>query len=348
MPAAAKLSLLVILVSILECSFVGAVANHQGGRSASTRSRTVPQEENVDTKHSGDETIADIVTRVRRWQMIKNALPPDKLPFVSLAYAQSLDGCVAVVDSSNELSSNLPLSGEESLLLTHGLRSIHDAILVGGNTFAVDNPRLSIRLWPHKKKSREKNGNHTYQPKPVVLDTELTSLRILLSKHGGEGIRAQNPIICCAQDVFDDINHESDGSLFRGADILPCKRDTASSKGLDLGDVLKQLRERRGIKSVMVEGGAATLAAFANKRYVDCICITIAPKLIGGRRGVSAFGGFAVNSMNSGDEHDGNDGKSSISSWCNFDVNDNRSEAMFISGIGSDCIFLAKWPKYVE
>jgi hypothetical protein len=172
------------------------------------------------------------------------------------------------------------------------------------------------------------------------------SLQRLLSKYGSEGICAQNPIICCAQDVFDDMARQSDGSLFSGADILPCKRDTTSSKGLDLGDVLKQLRERRGIQSVMVEGGATILASFANKGYVDCVCITIAPKLIGGRRGVNAFEGYAANSMNSGNKY-GN-GNSSISSWCNFDVDANRSEAMFISGIGSDCIFLAKWPKYTE
>ncbi|CAM9947983.1 unnamed protein product, partial [Hapterophycus canaliculatus] len=34
------------------------------------------------------------------------------------------------------------LSGSESRTMTHGLRSIHDAILVGAGTVRQDNPRF--------------------------------------------------------------------------------------------------------------------------------------------------------------------------------------------------------------
>jgi 3,4-dihydroxy 2-butanone 4-phosphate synthase/GTP cyclohydrolase II len=47
-------------------------------------------------------------------------------PFVTLSYAQSLDGCI-----SARAGEALPLSGQQSLTLTHQLRAMHDAILVG-------------------------------------------------------------------------------------------------------------------------------------------------------------------------------------------------------------------------
>lgn len=46
-------------------------------------------------------------------------------PFITLTYAQSVDGSI-----SAEGGAPLPLSGPESLQMTHHLRAMHDAILV--------------------------------------------------------------------------------------------------------------------------------------------------------------------------------------------------------------------------
>ena len=50
---------------------------------------------------------------------------PRRRPFVTLTWAQSLDGCIAAADGSP-----VALSGARSLLMTHGLRAVHDAVLV--------------------------------------------------------------------------------------------------------------------------------------------------------------------------------------------------------------------------
>mmetsp|Transcript_10584 Transcript_10584/g.17547 ORF Transcript_10584/g.17547 Transcript_10584/m.17547 type:complete len:326 (-) Transcript_10584:95-1072(-) len=276
-----------------------------------------------------DSAIVDILSKIRAWQEGVDSHQTDALgkSFITLTYAQSVDGCVAAIDSkTGETSSNLPLSGKSSLRLTHGLRSIHDAVLVGGTTFAVDNPRLNVRMWPREDVGDELNRRH--QPRPVVLDTELKSLLRLREENAGD-IRAQNPIVCCAQDVFDAIKDQSHMSFTSGVDILPCKRE-AGGRGLDLEDVLTKLRKQRRICSVMVEGGASTLSAFANKGLVHCICVTIAPKLIGGRVGLNAFAAYE------------SCGKGSMP-WCDFDFG--GSDCEFVPGIGSDCIFLARWPK---
>ena len=63
------------------------------------------------------------------------------LPFVTLAYAQSLDGSIA-----GETGKPLRLSGSESMHMTHLLRAWHDSILVGVGTVVADDPSLTVRL----------------------------------------------------------------------------------------------------------------------------------------------------------------------------------------------------------
>ncbi|MGG5172780.1 bifunctional diaminohydroxyphosphoribosylaminopyrimidine deaminase/5-amino-6-(5-phosphoribosylamino)uracil reductase RibD [Pseudarthrobacter sp. J1738] len=62
-------------------------------------------------------------------------------PFVTLHIAQTLDGRIAAADGTSQW-----ISSPESLRDNHQTRQLIDAILVGSNTVAVDNPRLNARL----------------------------------------------------------------------------------------------------------------------------------------------------------------------------------------------------------
>lgn len=149
-------------------------------------------------------------------------------PFVTCAYAQTLDGMIAAKGchegEASTATSNLLLSSPESMMLTHHLRGMHDAILVGGSTFLLDQPRLNVRL--PATAAAEPNacgGGMTEHPMPIVLDTHLNCLQRLLfdkiitaSSAADESsstaadkdaalpeislqrIRAHNPIICCS------------------------------------------------------------------------------------------------------------------------------------------------------
>ena len=77
-------------------------------------------------------------------------------PFVTLSYAQSVDGSIAARPGQP-----LALSGALSMTLTHQLRAAHDAILVGIGTVLADNPRLTVRLVEGKN------------PQPIVADSRL-------------------------------------------------------------------------------------------------------------------------------------------------------------------------------
>jgi diaminohydroxyphosphoribosylaminopyrimidine deaminase/5-amino-6-(5-phosphoribosylamino)uracil reductase len=48
---------------------------------------------------------------------------------------------------------------------------------------------------------------------------------------------------------------------------------------------------RRGMRSLMVEGGSELLGAFLAARLVDVVALYRAPLLLGGREGVPSFGG---------------------------------------------------------
>jgi riboflavin-specific deaminase-like protein len=214
-----------------------------------------------------DSATAKVLETIGKW---KRGIHRNERPFVTLTFAQSLDGKIALYtgDSKNQTSSNFPISGPESLVMTHGLRSIHDAILVGGRTLSTDNPRLSNRLW--------KPSQH--QPRPVVLDTHLSHVRRVKT------IRAKNLIICCSHEAA-AAYRQGDCGISTSFDLLPCPLVDGR---LDLSYILSELRKEYAIESLMVEGGSQVLSMFMERELVDCLCVTIAPKLFGGN-GLSAY-----------------------------------------------------------
>ena len=181
-------------------------------------------------------------------------------PFVTLSYAQSLDGSIAI-DSGSACS----LSSERALRLTHFLRSQHDALLVGINTVLADDPQLNVR-------------HHAGDdPQPVVLDK---TLRFPLNARLLE-VGAKKPVII----TTDEAPPERIAELSeRGAKVLVTGRNESGM--VDLDATLKLLLGL-GLRSIMVEGGGAVINCFLRDRLVDYCVITVTPKLIGGFKAVS-------------------------------------------------------------
>lgn len=184
-------------------------------------------------------------------------------PFVTLSYAQSLDGCI-----SGRPGESLALSGRQSLRLTHQLRAAHEAILVGIGTVFSDNPRLNVRLV---------NGAN---PRPVIVDSQL---RLPLDCNLVR-LESRTPWIVTLENPDPDRRQALEGA---GARILEVPGNDRGQ--VDLTVMLEMLADL-GINSLMVEGGARIITSFLLGRLADYIVLTVAPVLVGGLRAVSDLG----------------------------------------------------------
>lgn len=183
------------------------------------------------------------------------AAPGPRYPFVTLSYAQSIDGSIAARPSRP-----FALSSEESFDMTHLLRSRHDALLVGINTVLTDDPRLTVRRCA---------GDN---PRPVVLDSRLrfpVDARLLTHPD-------RYPLILTTEHAEATEIRRLEA---RGAEIRVLPMDGADQ--VDLDAALRCLADM-GIGTLMVEGGAGVIGSFLRQRLVDHCVITVVPRLIGG------------------------------------------------------------------
>lgn len=182
-------------------------------------------------------------------------------PFVTLTYAQSLDGSI-----SSPSGAPLTISGSDALTFTHRLRAVHDAILVGIGTVVADDPRLTVR---------RTDGDH---PQPVVLDTDLRFPRnaSLLSSPGPAPIIATNE----AASEERQIRLENEGARVVR---LPCAED-----GVCVEALLDHLAEH-DFRSLMVEGGSEVITSFLRQQLVNHVILTMDPMFVGGRSAVQGL-----------------------------------------------------------
>jgi diaminohydroxyphosphoribosylaminopyrimidine deaminase/5-amino-6-(5-phosphoribosylamino)uracil reductase len=66
-------------------------------------------------------------------------------PYVTLKWAQTIDGFIGRSDEQNHLYKSI--SNSLSNILVHQLRASHQAILIGNVTANFDNPKLNVRHW---------------------------------------------------------------------------------------------------------------------------------------------------------------------------------------------------------
>jgi GTP cyclohydrolase II len=212
------------------------------------------------------QSTADVVAQVLDDVTVteRARVEPSARPFVTLAWAQSIDGSIAL-----EAGRALTLSGAESLALTHAVRASHDAILVGIETVLADDPQLSVRHWPGRS------------PAPVVLDSRLRTppdARMLARSQVGRAVR-----IACTEGADEA---RVPALADRGAHVL---RLPAWPNGwVDLAALLDALGAA-GIRRLMVEGGARVLTSFLRAGLGDYAVVTVAPRFLGGLAAVGAL-----------------------------------------------------------
>jgi 3,4-dihydroxy 2-butanone 4-phosphate synthase/GTP cyclohydrolase II len=188
--------------------------------------------------------------------------PPADRPYVVLKYAQTLDGRIATAGGDSKW-----ISGEEERALSHALRAACDAVMVGVGTVLCDDPRLTVRLVPGAS------------PLRVVLDSTLRTPSSALLLDGGP------PTLVLTTDRATEDDRLRVRATGAGICVLP-----PGPGGVDLVAGLRELR-RRGVRSLLVEGGARVITSLLGAGLVDRAVIGTAPRIIGtGKEAVGDLG----------------------------------------------------------
>jgi riboflavin-specific deaminase-like protein len=142
------------------------------------------------------------------------------------------------------------------------MRALSDAIIVGAETIAADDPKLTTRLVAGES------------PVRVVLDPR----RRLRTDYEVFNDGAAPTLLICARERLQGVRERHGQAAVLGV---------ASSNGrLDLAAVLRCLWQR-SLFVTFVEGGGLTVSAFAQARLLDRLQIAVAPLVIGrGRPGL--------------------------------------------------------------
>ncbi|NPB06808.1 MAG: bifunctional diaminohydroxyphosphoribosylaminopyrimidine deaminase/5-amino-6-(5-phosphoribosylamino)uracil reductase RibD [Aquificae bacterium] len=178
-------------------------------------------------------------------------------PFVTLKWAQTLDGKLATSEGKSKW-----ITSEESRKLAHALRREATAVLVGVGTVLKDDPLLTVRLVPTER-----------QPVRVVLDPQL---RIPLDSKLVKDKSAPTWVLTATE------SEKTKALREEGVKIVLVKEFT-------LPQVLKKLKELE-VVHLLVEGGAETLTAFLREGLFDRIALFMSPRFFGEGIGIGALG----------------------------------------------------------
>ena len=185
-------------------------------------------------------------------------------PYVALKYAMTADGRIATVTGASKW-----ITGEKAREHAHRLRNRYAAILVGKNTVRSDDPMLNCRL----------PGG--VNPLRIVLDSRLW---IPLESRLVQTAREIPLLVVCGGQA----SAEKKGQLERlGAEVLSIP---GSDGRTDLAALVDELG-RRGVDSLLIEGGSQVHYSALNAGIVNHIYSYVAPKIFGGEKALGPVSG---------------------------------------------------------
>jgi diaminohydroxyphosphoribosylaminopyrimidine deaminase/5-amino-6-(5-phosphoribosylamino)uracil reductase len=217
----------------------------------------------------------DLIDNFRTWQTTP-------LPYTLLKLAGTLDGRIATRTGHSQW-----ISSPETRRRVHDLRRSVQAVIVGGNTFYQDNPKLTCRL--------EGDPDSLPQPLAVVVSSRLPeagAAQYLLQK------RPESTLFWTTAAAA--VSPKAEALRRLGVRVIglrstpkPNARSTGTRAELDLAEGLIYLRRELGCFHALCEGGGHLGLSFLEKGLIRELHLHLAPKILGDAEAVPLFAGRA-------------------------------------------------------
>jgi len=188
-------------------------------------------------------------------------------PKIILSAAITLDGKIG------QKNKHIVLSSKTDKIRVHKLRSKSDAILVGKNTVEQDDPLLTVRY------AKGKN------PIRIILDSHGTI------KNNSRIIKTckRVPTIIVTSEIISKPNLNRLRKL--PVDVIICGKNQ-----VNLTKLLPVL-SKKGIKTVLLEGGGTLNRSFLKNNLIDEMIIALTPYVLGSKNTVNLFEGISFPSL---------------------------------------------------
>ncbi len=167
-------------------------------------------------------------------------------PFVIAQLGQSLDGRIATVTGESKW-----INGRGALDHVHHLRAIVDGVVVGACTAIADDPMLTVRRVSGRNPAR------------IVIDPSgrVPAAARCLASDGARRIVVSGREMRCED----------------GVEVIPLPCVDGKIRCEDIVGALFS----RGLRRLLIEGGAATVSAFIGAGAIDRLHVLVAPLVIG-------------------------------------------------------------------
>ena len=223
-------------------------------------------------KNAGLEVTTDVlIDESRELNEIYIKDVSTRRPFVNVLTAMSLDGKTATAMGDSQ-----GITGPESREFVQQLRARYDAVMLGVNSILQDDPQLNCKAL------------RGCDPWRIIVDSQgrtPTSSRIFLRSNPDD---SHAPVLIA---ISYGAHEEHLRSLrHAGAEIIHCPDESSAEPRVDLARLMIQLN-KRGITSVLIEGGSTLRGAALEAGIVDKMTFLMAPKVFGNADARSAIDG---------------------------------------------------------
>lgn len=190
-------------------------------------------------------------------------------PYITVKIAQTLDGFI-----TGQTGRRMQITGSEAQKYVHQLRAEYDAVLVGAQTVAVDNPDLTVRAASGRS------------PLRIILDGALSS--------PGDARVYTDTQAARTWLVTSSRNGPSQRNRYTAGGVHTVGLSSEGPAKLNLHSVMEYLYEQN-IISLLVEGGQQIFSQFIREGLFDELNYIVAPKIFGG--GLPALNGVVSENL---------------------------------------------------